>query len=142
MAPDTEDLALASEPPMHRQRRAPIWIAAFAVLLHLVSMPLMAAHMRAMAVAGGHCTMEEVGRHHATHAHSHSSEPAPTQGHHQGMPCCCAAGSASLAAIPIGSPILHHPRVIALGSLPPATAPPLSPRYRWPSLNPRASPLA
>ncbi|WP_407295931.1 DUF2946 domain-containing protein [Stutzerimonas zhaodongensis] len=128
---------------MHRRRRAPVWIALFAVLLHLCSMPLMAAHMRAMAVAGGYGAMAETGQHPVDHAHhDHSSESAPAQSHHQGMPCCCAAGSASLAAIPSGTPVLLQPRRVSLGNLPWTTAPPLSPRNRWPSLNPRASPLA
>ena len=130
---------------MQRPRRAPVWIAAFAVLLHLCSMPLMAAHMRAMAMAGGHDAMGQSGQHHAVKVdqhHGHASEPAPAQSHHQGMPCCCAAGSASLAAIPAGSPVLLHPRLVPLGNLPSVTAPVLSPRYRWPSLNPRASPFA
>lgn len=131
---------------MHRPRRAPVWMATLAVLLHLFAMPLMSAHMRAMAGTGGHCPMAEASQQHAEHRaaqHAHlSSESAPKPTHHQGMPCCCAAGSASLAAIPTGSPVLHQPQLVPLGSLPPATAPALSPRYRWPRLNPRASPLA
>jgi len=128
---------------MPRPRRAPVWIALFAVLLHLCSMPLMAAHMRAMAVVGGHGATTETGQHHVAHAHhDHSSESAPAQSRHQGMPCCCAAGSASLAAIPAGSPVLLLPRLVPLGNLSQAVAPLLSPRYRWPSLNPRASPFA
>jgi hypothetical protein len=130
---------------MRRPRHAPIWIAAFAVLLHLFAMPLMAAHMQ--AGSGKHCAMASasVSQHHTGHGHvqhAHVDESEPKPSHHQGMPCCCAAGSASLAAITTGSPVLHPPHLMRLGSLPAATAPLLSPRYRWPALNPRASPLA
>lgn len=130
---------------MHRRRRAPVWIAALAVLLHLCTMPLMAAHMLAMAVTDGQGTAAHTLHHHEAGAaahRGHASEPASTQGHHPGMPCCCAAGSASLAAIPSGSPLLLEPQRVSLGNLPSAPAPQLSPRYRWPSLNPRASPIA
>jgi hypothetical protein len=130
---------------MHlRRRRVPIWIATFAVLLHLFAMPLMGANMRAMADTGGHCPKADASPHakHAVDQHQSPDEPAPQPNHHQGMPCCCAAGAASLAAIATGTPVLHQPRLVALGRLHPATAPPLTPRYRWPSLNPRASPFA
>lgn len=139
---------------MHRPRRTPVWIAALAVLLHLFAMPLMGAGARMPGMAG-HCPMVEASRHDSLHltAHdshvshgghaSHDSEPAPkpARTHHLGMPCCCAAGS-SLAAIPSSAPELHEPRRVQLTVLTLAMAPPLSPRYRWPSLNPRASPLA
>ncbi|MGA6099161.1 DUF2946 family protein [Stutzerimonas marianensis] len=140
---------------MHRPRRVPTWIAAFAVLLHLFAMPLMGAQMRAIGASGGHCPMVEASRHaghgaHAAHAdpieHAASQhaagEPAPDPSHHQGMPCCCAAGAGSLAVIPASSAVLHDPRLVSHGSLLPAATPPVSPRYRWPSLNPRASPFA
>lgn len=127
---------------MRRPRRAPIWIATVAILLHLFAMPLMAAHMQ--AGSGKHCPMTDASQHHGHELvqHAHIDEPEPKPGHHQGMPCCCAAGSASLAAITTGSPALHQPQLVRVGSLPAATAPQLSPRYRWPALNPRASPLA
>jgi hypothetical protein len=137
---------------MHRPRRAPLWIAALAVLLHLFAMPLMGVGVRAAGMAG-HCPMSEAGRHdsgplvahgdHALHAGQVSSEdePAPAPVHHLGMPCCCAAGATSLAAIPASTPELHEPRRLRMGVLALVTAPPLSPRYRWPSLNPRASPF-
>jgi hypothetical protein len=135
---------------MYRPRRAPVWIAALAVLLHLFAMPLMGAGAPGMAER---CPMVEASRqdflHLTTHDHashgshaSHDREPVPNPTHHLGMPCCCAAGSASLAGIPASAPELHEPRRVRLSLLPLATAPPLSPRYRWPSLNPRASPLA
>jgi hypothetical protein len=130
---------------MHRPRRIPLWITALAVLLHLFAMPLMGAGARASGMAG-HCPMTEASRHDSSHFAMHAShqtddsEPAPA--HHLGMPCCCAAGSASLAAIPASAPELHEPRRVQLSVLPLAAAPPLSPRYRWPSLNPRASPFA
>jgi hypothetical protein len=87
--------------------------------------------------------MAEASQPHTGHVqHAHVDESTPKPSHHQGMPCCCAAGSASLAAITTGSPVLHQPHLVRVGSLPTVTAPQLSPRYRWPALNPRASPLA
>ncbi|WP_272887380.1 DUF2946 domain-containing protein [Stutzerimonas stutzeri] len=125
-----------------------------AVLLHLFAMPLMGAGAQ-MSGMVGHCPMGEANRHDSSHlathdSHatpivhaSHDSEPMPKPGpaHHIGMPCCCAAGSASLAAIPNSTPELHEPRLVQLVVLPVVMATPLAPRFRWPSLNPRASPL-
>lgn len=133
---------------MHRPRRAFIWIAALAVLLHLFAMPLMSAGAQMPGMAG-HCPEAEASQHgflrvaaHESHAgHGGESAPQPAPAHHLGMPCCCAAGSAGLAAIPISAPELQAPRQVQLSVLQLNTAPPLSPRYRWPSLNPRASPL-
>lgn len=137
---------------MHRPRRAPLWIAALAVLLHLFAMPLMGVGARAAGMVG-HCPMSEASRHdspalvthedHAPHASQAlpDGEPAPTPVHHLGMPCCCAAGAASLAAIPASAPELHEPQRMRMGVLAFVITPSLSPRYRWPSLNPRASPF-
>ena len=134
---------------MHRPRRVPIWIAALALLLHLFAMPLMGAGAPGMP---GHCPMAEASRHvssHFTARNGHAtaidhaaqgSESAPKPLHHLGMPCCC-AGSASMAAIPTTATELHEPRRVQRNALPFDLAPPLSLRYRWPSLNPRASPL-
>ena len=137
---------------MFRSRRAPVWVATFAVLLHLLAMPLMgtAAPMRGWA---GHCAEAEARQHgghplaaqveaaHKGHAaHSDQSEPKPAA-HALGMPCCCAAGAAALAAITPSTPQLQLLRRAALGLLPLANAVHASPRYCWPSLNPRASPV-
>lgn len=109
---------------MHSPRRAPVWIATLALLLHLFAMPLMGAGARVPGMAG-HCPMVEASRHgslhlttHDSHA-SHDSEPAPNPipSHYLGMPCCCAAGSASLAAIPSSAPELHEPRLVELNVL-------------------------
>lgn len=139
---------------MHRPRRVPVWIAALAVLLHLFAMPLMAGGARGSGFVAAHCAMADAGTRdphlvatpdrHATHDNHGSSdrEPAPKPSHHVNMPCCCAAGSASLAAIPASTPELQVPRQVRLSVLALMTAAPLSPRYRWPRLNPRASPLA
>ncbi|NKQ09939.1 DUF2946 domain-containing protein [Pseudomonas sp. SST3] len=128
---------------MHRPRRAFIWITALAVLLHLFAMPLMSAGAQ-MPDTAGHCPKAQASQHgiaaHDGHA-GHGGESAPQPAHHLGMPCCCAAGSAGLAAIPISASELQAPRRVQLSVLQLSTAPPLSPRYRWPSLNPRASPL-
>lgn len=133
---------------MHRPRHVLVWITALAVLLHLFAMPLMGAGVPAPGMAG-HCRKAEpsqqdfspvsVHDRHAGHADGSAPEPAPA--HHFSMPCCCAAGSAGLAAISAGTAELHAPRRIQLSVLPLTTASPLAPRYRWPSLNPRASPL-
>ncbi|HCJ27772.1 MAG TPA: hypothetical protein DHV63_00315 [Pseudomonas sp.] len=139
---------------MPRPRRTPVWIAALAVLLHLFAMPLMGAGARVSGMAG-HCPMVEASQHDARHvamhvhalhgghaSHESESSPKPAPRHHLGMPCCCTAGSAALAAIPSSALELHEPRRVRLSVLPLAVAPRLSPRYRWPSLNPRASPVA
>jgi hypothetical protein len=133
---------------MHRPRRALVWIAALSVLLHLLAMPLMNAGVPAPGMAG-HCPKAEASQHdfshvaaHDSHAgHADGSAPEPAPAHHLGMPCCCAAGSVGLAAICANTPALHAPRQVQLSVLPLGTASPLPPRYRWPSLNPRASPL-
>ncbi|MCQ4286181.1 DUF2946 domain-containing protein [Pseudomonas stutzeri] len=134
---------------MHRPRRVPIWIAALAMLLHLFAMPLMSAGAPGMA---GHCTMAEASRHASTHFTAHNgyataishavgdNQSIPKPARHLGMPCCC-AGSASMAAIPSSATALHPPRLVQRNVLPLVMATPLSPRYRWPRLNPRASPL-
>ena len=133
---------------MHRPRRVPIWIAALALLLHLFAMPLMGSGALGMSE---HCPMAEASRHVSSHftAHDHAtaigdaahdSESPSKPAHHLGMPCCC-AGSASMAAIPATATELHEPRRVQRNALPFDLAPPLSLRYRWPSLNPRASPL-
>lgn len=136
--------------PMFNPRRAPVWIAALAMLLHLVMMPLMrgSAPMPGMA---GHCPVTETSRQavqalalhehlagHGSHAAPGGETPAPA--HHSDMPCCCAAGS--LVAIPGNAPALNPPRLARSCAVAPALSPPLSPRHRWPSLNPRASPYA
>jgi len=135
---------------MHRRRRrrVPIWIAALALLLHLFAMPLMGAGAQGMS---GHCPMAEASRHVSSHFTAHNghataishaaqdSESVPRPAHHLGMPCCC-AGSASMAAIPATATELHEARQVQRKALPLDMAPPLSLRYRWPNLNPRASP--
>lgn len=137
---------------LFRSRRVPVWLGTFAVLLHLLAMPLMGSAAPMMVMAG-HCATAEA-RQHGAHpvaaqaeaapeghaAHVGQSEPPPAPVHSPGMPCCCAAGAAALAAIPPSTPQLPAPRRAALGPLPLACAAHASPRYYWPSLNPRASP--
>ncbi|AHL74644.1 hypothetical protein CH92_05850 [Stutzerimonas stutzeri] len=139
---------------MFRSRRAPAWLATLAVLLHLFAMPLMGTAAPMMGMAG-HCAMAEVLQHGDHHlaaktdiapqshaAHADPSTPPPDPAHHLSMPCCCAAGAAALAAIAPSAPQLLVPRRTGLGLLPLAGPAHASPRYYWPSLNPRASPLA
>lgn len=128
---------------MHRPRHAPTWLAALAVLLHLFAMPLMGADMG----KAGHCPMAEANQHASVHGTGHDSHagheqaPADQSTHHVGMPCCCAAGPSALAAIPASAPELHDPHRLQRSVLPLPLKLTLTPRYRWPSLNPRASPL-
>jgi len=119
------------------------------LLLHLFAIPQMGAGAQGMS---GHCPMAEASRHVSSHFTAHNghatavshaaqdSESVPRPAHHLGMPCCC-AGSASMAAIPSSAAVLHPPRLVQRNVLPLVMATPLSPRYRWPRLNPRASPL-
>ena len=112
---------------MFRSRRAPVWVATFAVLLHLLAMPLMGTAAPMMGMAG-HCAEAEARQHgghplaaqveaaHKGHAaHSDQSEPKPAA-HALGMPCCCAAGAAALAAITPSTPQLPLLRRAALAA--------------------------
>lgn len=144
---------------MRQRRRAYAWIACFAVLSHMLTMAAsggMSAHAKQMMGWGGHCLMAQQARAHhdahpahGDHAHEdhaghHDAGPAshdPGSSHHLMMQqCCCGAMSASLAALP-AAPLHFQQRIVArLASLPQPPPAALSPRYLWPSLNPRASP--
>lgn len=134
---------------MYRPRHLPVWLAAIAMLLHLLAMPLMGADLSGIS---SHCQTSGPGEHGAAHLqYTHAGpadhaaaqgQPEPVHGKHLAMPCCCAGGHAVLASTTGSTGELHEPRRIALERLAPVAVPRIPPRYRWPSLNPRASPFA
>ncbi|MBA1275903.1 DUF2946 domain-containing protein [Pseudomonas azotifigens] len=129
------------------------------MLSHMLTMAAsggMSAHTKQMMGWGGHCLMAQQapahhdahhahgdhGDHAGHHADSGSAPHDPGSNHHLMMQqCCCGAMSASLAALP-AAPLHFQQRIVArLATLPQPPPAALSPRYLWPSLNPRASPL-
>lgn len=133
---------------MFRPRHSPVWLAALAMLLHLLAMPLMGADLSGIPA---HCQITGPGLQGAEQARSghagvdHAAtggQTEPAHGKHLAMPCCCAGGHAVLASTAVDAGGLHEPRRIALERLAPAVVPHIPPRHRWPSLNPRASPFA
>ncbi len=151
---------------MRQRRRAYAWIACFAVLSHMLTMAAsggMSAHTKQMMGWGGHCltAQQAVSHHDAHHVHGdhlhgeHAGNPVgqhadadsaphdPSSSHHLMMQqCCCGAMSASLAALPAAPLDVQQRSVARLATLPQPPPAALSPRYLWPSLNPRASPYA
>ncbi|MBS9724989.1 DUF2946 domain-containing protein [Stutzerimonas stutzeri] len=129
------------------RRRLPAWLASLALLMHLLSMPLsgmLPADAKRLLGWSGHCPMQQadVSPGHAMHGAETAGEHGSGT-HHGGMPpCCCCAGSIGLAALP--APSLQLPQDVQGGAVRIAETrvhrP--SPRQQWPSLNPRASPLA
>ena len=128
------------------RRRLPAWLASLALLIHLLSMPLsglLPAETKRLLGWSGHCPLmqAQLQQSHALHGSAEHGEHEPAT--HGGMPpCCCCAGSIGLAALP--APSLQLPQDVQGGSVRIAETrvhhP--SPRQQWPSLNPRASPLA
>ncbi|WP_226686236.1 DUF2946 family protein [Stutzerimonas stutzeri] len=127
------------------RHRLPAWFASFALLIHLLSMPLsglLPADAKRLLGWSGHCPLMQAQQHsHALHESTAHGEHEPSA--HGGMPpCCCCAGSMGLAALPGAAPLL--PQDIRGGPvlIVEARAYRPSPRQQWPALNPRASPLA
>ncbi len=128
------------------RRRLPAWFASFALLIHLLSMPLsglLPADAKRLLGWSGHCPLMQA----QAQQHSHALHESTAHGEHEssthgGMPPCCCAGSMGLAALPGAAPLL--PQDIRGGPvlIVEARAHRPSPRQQWPALNPRASPLA
>ena len=133
---------------MSRQRLAIAWIACFAVLFNLLAMPMSGAMAQAsensipeQQLWGSFCSASgtrlvaiDLGK---------LEQQAPQNDEHSNMQhCWCCAGFASLLALPGQAPQLpvaqdetHPARPVTQIDIP-------TPRQQWPSLNPRASPLA
>ncbi|SEM88646.1 Protein of unknown function [Pseudomonas sp. ok272] len=133
---------------MSRQRLALAWIACFAVLFNMLAMPLSGAMAQAASSASGEqvlwgsfCTSS--GTKMVAISLGKLEQNAPSNDDHSTMQhCWCCSGSAPLVALPAHVPQLYVAHLQRQQSLlPPSLASP-TPRQLWPSLNPRASPLA
>ncbi len=127
---------------MSRQRLAIAWIACFAVLFNMLAMPMsgaMAQTAKAPAeqvLWGSFCSSS--GTRVVAISLGDIEQKAPQSDDHSNMQhCWCCSGSAPLVALPG-----HEPRLYYTQFLPPAAFNTPTPRQQWPSLNPRASPLA
>ncbi|MFA0997486.1 MULTISPECIES: DUF2946 domain-containing protein [Pseudomonas syringae group] len=129
---------------MSSLKRISPWIACLAVLLNMFAMPLsramQAPDMRLMLL-GGFCSAggssalpQELSK---MLDALQTSQPKPVMQHGD---CCC--GHAGLAALP--SSYYRHflPQYTSNTTLDNPELPTLHPRIRWPSLSPRASPVA
>ena len=132
---------------MTRQRLALAWIACFAVLFNLLAMPVSGATAPATTSAaeqlmwGSFCSSN--GTKLVAIDVAGLGQKAPQGDPHSAMQhCWCCSGSASLLALPGHSPQLYVAHRQAYRSLASADPQRLTPRQQWPSLNPRASPLA
>ena len=132
---------------MSRQRLAFAWIACFAVLFNMLAMSIsgaMPATQRAPAeqlMWSSFCT---AGGTKMVAVSLGTLDPADSgQDDHSTMQhCWCCSGSAPLVALPGHIPQLHFAAIEHGHSLLPDHLQRLTPRQQWPSLNPRASPLA
>ncbi len=126
-------------------RRISHWLACFAVLVNLLAMPLHARQMALMdampaAMMGDDCGMPGMSaRHDDTRRLIDVLDPHPHKMQH-GDCCCCGAGG--LAGATSNHWQAQTPRYIAQAPLARPSVPRLAPRFRWTSLNPRASPLS
>jgi hypothetical protein len=125
-------------------KRISPWIACLAMLLNMLAMPLSSA-MQApdtqLLLWGGFCSASTS---HALPAALgkllDTLAPAPSKTTMQHSECCC--GHAGLAALPSNYYRHFLPRYTPDIALNNPELPTLPHRVRWPSLTPRASPLA
>jgi hypothetical protein len=135
---------------MSRQRLAFAWIACFAVLFNMLAMPLSGTGAMANATAqspteqllwGSFCSSG--GTKMVAISLGKFEQSTPQGDDHSTMQhCWCCSGSPPLVAIGGHAPRLYlDARLVHGGVVPPSLDSP-TPRRQWPSLNPRASPLA
>ncbi|MGY4494013.1 DUF2946 family protein [Pseudomonas sp. TE3610] len=119
-------------------RRISHWLACFAVLVNLLAMPLHARQMAQMEPMADDCGMPGM---HASHDDTRRLidvlDPHPHKMQHGDCCCCGAGGMAGPTSNQWQAPA---PRYVAQAPLTHASVPSLAPRFRWTSLNPRASP--
>jgi hypothetical protein len=125
-------------------RRISHWITCLAILLNLLAMPLHARQMQLMeqmpaSMTGGDCAS------HMNHAVADETrrlvdilDPHPHKMQHGD---CCCTGAGGMAGTPAEYYRPLTPRYIAQTPLLLAPIAAVTPRHRWTSLNPRASPL-
>lgn len=132
---------------MSRQRLAIAWIACFAVLFNLLAMPMTGAMAQAAKAPaeqllwGSFCSSSGT-RMVAISLGDLEQKPAQGEQHSNMQHCWCCSGSAPLVALPGHVPQLYFAQFESNRSLPATTLDSPTPRQQWPSLNPRASPLA
>ena len=133
---------------MSRQRLAIAWIACFAVLFNMLAMPMSGAMAKASSQSpteqllwGSFCS--STGTRMVAISLGNLEQKAPSSEQHSNMQhCWCCSGSAPLVALPGHSPQLYFAHFESNRSLPASTLDTPTPRQQWPSLNPRASPVA
>ncbi|PRA58267.1 MULTISPECIES: DUF2946 domain-containing protein [Pseudomonas] len=133
---------------MSRQRLAFAWIACFAVLFNMLAMPMSGAMAKASSQSpteqllwGSFCS--STGTRMVAISLGSLEQKTPSNEQHSNMQhCWCCSGSAPLVALPGHSPQLYFAHFESNRSLPASTLDTLTPRQQWPSLNPRASPVA
>ncbi|MBV4486470.1 DUF2946 domain-containing protein [Pseudomonas sp. SWRI153] len=132
---------------MNRRRLAFAWIACFAVLFNMLAMPMTGAMAQAASspaeqiLWSSFCTgsgMKMV----AIDIGATDPKTPPNDTHSNMQHCWCCSGSAPLLALPGHSPQLYFARFDSNRSVAPVSLQAPAPRQQWPSLNPRASPLA
>ncbi len=125
--------------PAHRLAYA--WIACCAVLFNLLAMPLSASAARAPAeqlLWGAFCS---TGGTKLIAVSIGQLDPAQDHDDHAVMQhCWCCSGAAPTLALPGTPPQLALPPHALASTLEPQRSTQPTPRERWPSLNPRASP--
>ncbi|WP_095109430.1 DUF2946 domain-containing protein [Pseudomonas sp. Irchel 3E20] len=133
---------------MPRQRLALAWIACLAVLFNLLAMPISGAMAQSASGAASEQVMwgsfcSSSGTKMVAMSLGSLEQKAPQNDDHSNMQhCWCCSGSPPLVALPGHVPQLHVTRLEpAQGPAPTLLSSP-TPRQQWPSLNPRASPLA
>lgn len=132
---------------MSRQRLAFAWIACFAVLFNMLAMPLSSsADATASTPAeqmlwGSFCSSS--GTKMLAVSLGKLEQGTPQKDNHSTMQhCWCCSGPAPLMALAGHAPQLYLDAQRADRGTAHATLDSPTPRQQWPSLNPRASPLA
>ncbi len=121
------------------------WLACLAVLVNLLAMPLHAQQMQLMEGMPAAMMADDCAMHGMPTMHDEMRrlidvlDPHPHKMHHGDCCCCGASGMAG--------PLSSHwhapaPRYIAQAPQAQPMVPSLTPRFRWTSLNPRASPMS
>jgi len=126
---------------MSAHRLAYAWIACCAVLFNLLAMPLSASAARAPAeqlLWGAFCS---TGGTKLIAVSIGQLDPSQSNDDHAAMQhCWCCSGAAPALALPATPPRLVLPQQALASTLDSPHPVQPTPRERWPSLNPRASP--
>jgi hypothetical protein len=129
---------------MPRHRLAYAWIACFAVLFNMLAMPLSGAAQKPQVeqlLWGSFCSSTGT-RLVAISLGKADQSPSQNNDHSTMQHCWCCSGSAPLVALPAHAARLTLAHADVTVSVPDAPSITPTPRQQWPSLNPRASPLA